>query len=91
LIERFYNPLAGQILVDGRDISTLNINEYRSHIGIVSQEPTLYQGTLKENILLGGDRPNISDEEIYDVCREANIHDYIMSLPEGYDTGKRSA
>ncbi|KAL7276891.1 hypothetical protein RUND412_000131 [Rhizina undulata] len=86
LVERFYNPLAGGVFVDGREISTLNINEYRSYIALVSQEPTLYQGTIKENIMLGGDREDITDAEIEKVCRDANIYDFIMSLPEGFNT-----
>jgi len=86
LIERFYNPLAGGIFVDGKEISTLVLNEYRSHIALVSQEPTLYQGTIKENILLGGDRENVSDEEVEKACKDANIYDFIMSLPEGFNT-----
>ncbi|KAA8910879.1 P-loop containing nucleoside triphosphate hydrolase protein [Sphaerosporella brunnea] len=86
LIERFYNPLVGGVFVDGQEISTLKLNEYRSHIALVSQEPTLYQGTIKENVLLGGDRDDVSDEEIEKACRAANIYDFIMSLPEGFNT-----
>ena len=52
LIERFYDVLSGQVLVDGRDISTLNIRSYRQHIALVSQEPALYQGSIRENVLL---------------------------------------
>jgi ATP-binding cassette subfamily B (MDR/TAP) protein 1 len=86
LLERFYDPLAGGIFVDGHEISTLNVNEYRSHIALVSQEPTLYQGTIKENILLGTTVTDISDEFLASVCREANIYDFILSLPEGFNT-----
>ncbi|KAK9458300.1 P-loop containing nucleoside triphosphate hydrolase protein [Dipodascopsis uninucleata] len=86
LIERFYNPLSGQILLDGRDISTLNINAYRSHIALVSQEPTLYSGSVRDNVKLGSLDPNVSDQKMYEVCKQANIHDFIMSLPDGYDT-----
>ncbi|KAJ8098007.1 P-loop containing nucleoside triphosphate hydrolase protein [Lipomyces tetrasporus] len=85
LIEAFYRPLSGQILLDGQDISELNINAYREQIALVQQEPTLYAGTIRDNILYGT-KENVSDDQIYDVCREANIHDYIMSLPDGYDT-----
>ena len=56
LLERFYDPLAGGVYVDGKEISSLNINDYRGHLALVSQEPTLYQGTLRENVLLGADR-----------------------------------
>lgn len=86
LLERFYDPLAGGIYVDGKDISSLKVNEYRSFIALVSQEPTLYQGTIRENVLLGTDREDISEAEIEAVCREANIYDFIMSLPDGFST-----
>ncbi|KAK0732777.1 P-loop containing nucleoside triphosphate hydrolase protein [Apiosordaria backusii] len=85
LLERFYDPLAGGIFVDGKEISSLNINEYRSFIALVSQEPTLYQGTIKENILLGAPY-EVSDEQIKFACQEANIYDFILSLPEGFNT-----
>lgn len=86
LLERFYDPLVGGIFVDGKEISSLNINDYRSYIALVSQEPTLYQGTIRENILLGGNRPDVPDSEVEFACREANIYDFIMSLPEGFST-----
>ncbi|KAJ2974997.1 hypothetical protein NQ176_g5761 [Zarea fungicola] len=86
LLERFYDPLAGGVYVDGREISTLNINDYRSFIALVSQEPTLYQGSIKENILLGTSREDVTDEELEHACREANIYDFIVSLPEGFNT-----
>lgn len=86
LLERFYDPLVGGIYIDGKEISSLNINDYRSHIALVSQEPTLYQGTVAENILLGADRVDVPQSEIEHACREANIYDFIMSLPEGFST-----
>jgi ATP-binding cassette subfamily B (MDR/TAP) protein 1 len=86
LLERFYDPLAGGIFVDGKEISSLNINEYRSYIALVSQEPTLYQGTIRENVLLGADREDVPESEIEFACREANIYDFIMSLPDGFNT-----
>lgn len=81
LMERFYDPLAGAIYVDGNDISTLNIADYRNYLALVSQEPTLYQGTIRDNVLLGADREDVPDEEIERACRDANIYDFIMSLP----------
>ena len=81
LMERFYDPLAGEVYVDGRDISRLNVSEYRKHLALVSQEPTLYQGTIKENVLLGAGEENVSDERIIQACKDANIYDFIMSLP----------
>ncbi|KAK1756016.1 P-loop containing nucleoside triphosphate hydrolase protein [Echria macrotheca] len=85
LLERFYDPLAGGIFVDGKEISRLNINEYRSFIALVSQEPTLYQGTIRENILLGA-ATDVTDEQIEFACKEANIFDFILSLPDGFNT-----
>ena len=81
LLERFYDPLAGGIFVDGKEISSLNINDYRSHLALVSQEPTLYQGTLRDNVLLGADNDDVTDEAIIQACKDANIYEFIMSLP----------
>ncbi|KAL7799985.1 P-loop containing nucleoside triphosphate hydrolase protein [Trichoderma ceciliae] len=86
LLERFYDPLSGGVYIDGKEISTLNLNDYRSFIALVSQEPTLYQGTIKENILLGSADEHVSDEAVEYACREANIYDFIVSLPEGFNT-----
>ena len=88
LLERFYDPLVGGIYVDGKEISSLNINDYRSFIALVSQEPTLYQGTIRENVLLGADREDgaVTDEQIEFACREANIYDFVISLPDGFNT-----
>ncbi|KAF5985388.1 ATP-binding protein cassette subfamily B (MDR TAP) member 1 [Fusarium coicis] len=86
LLERFYDPLSGGVFIDGHEISTLNVNDYRSHIALVSQEPTLYQGTIRENILLGTAREDVPDEDVEFACREANIHDFIISLPDGFNT-----
>ncbi|KAM0786824.1 hypothetical protein ACM66B_002253 [Microbotryomycetes sp. NB124-2] len=88
LVERFYDPLAGEIRIDGVDISSYNIQSYRSNIALVSQEPTLYAGTVKFNITLGALKPadQVTQEEVEQACRDANIHDFIMSLPDGYET-----
>ncbi|KAI0120611.1 P-loop containing nucleoside triphosphate hydrolase protein, partial [Xylariales sp. AK1849] len=86
LLERFFDPEAGQILVDGKDISTLNIKNYRSHLALVSQEPTLYQGTILENITLGSNDQDVSEERIIKVCKDAHIYDFIQSLPDGFST-----
>lgn len=86
LLERFYDPLSGGVYVDGQDISTLNVGNYRSFVSLVSQEPTLYSGTIRENILLGTPQEDISDEQLERVCREANIYDFIISLPDGFST-----
>jgi len=88
MIERFYDPLAGRVLLDGQDISTLNVQEYRKHIALVSQEPTLYAGTIRFNILLGATKPHseVTELEISRACQDANILDFIQSLPQGFET-----
>ncbi|KAF8506439.1 P-loop containing nucleoside triphosphate hydrolase protein [Gautieria morchelliformis] len=88
LVERFYDPLAGRIYLDGELITDLNIQEYRKQISLVSQEPTLYAGTVRFNILLGAIKPvdEVSQKEIEAACRDANILEFIQSLPNGFDT-----
>ncbi|KAH7172145.1 P-loop containing nucleoside triphosphate hydrolase protein [Fusarium sp. MPI-SDFR-AT-0072] len=86
LLERFYDPLSGGVFIDGHEISTLNVNDFRSHIALVSQEPTLYQGSIKDNILLGTAREDVSDKDIEHATREANIYEFIVSLPDGFNT-----
>ncbi|KAG8895302.1 GTPase-activating protein [Tulasnella sp. 408] len=88
LIERFYDPLAGRVLLDGVDIASLNIQEYRKNMALVSQEPTLYAGTIRFNVLLGAAKPEaeVTQEEIEQACRDANILEFIQSLPQGFDT-----
>lgn len=86
LMERFYDPLSGGVFVDGRDISSYNINDYRGFLALVSQEPTLYQGSIRENILLGADREDVPEEAIVQSCKDANIYDFIISLPDGFST-----
>ncbi|KAI5993497.1 P-loop containing nucleoside triphosphate hydrolase protein [Pisolithus albus] len=88
LIERFYDPSIGQILLDCQPINECNLQEYRKQIALVSQEPTLYSGTIRFNILLGATKPicEVTQEEIEAVCRDANILDFILSLPNGFDT-----
>ncbi|KAG8532088.1 GTPase-activating protein [Bacidia gigantensis] len=86
LMERFYDPLSGGVYIDGQEISKLNLNEYRGFLALVSQEPTLYQGSIRDNILLGADREDIPEEAIVQACKDANIHDFITSLPEGFST-----
>ncbi|KAI6041410.1 ste6-like protein [Pisolithus marmoratus] len=88
LIERFYDPLVGRILLDGQPINECNVQEYRKQIALVSQEPTLYAGTIRFNILLGATKPisEVTQEETEAVCRDANILDFIQSLTNGFDT-----
>ncbi|KAJ7644192.1 P-loop containing nucleoside triphosphate hydrolase protein [Roridomyces roridus] len=88
MLERFYDPLAGEIYLDGERISELNLTEYRKQIALVSQEPTLYAGTVRFNILLGAIKPHeeVTQEDIEQACRNANILEFIQSLPDGFDT-----
>jgi ATP-binding cassette, subfamily B (MDR/TAP), member 1 len=86
LLERFYDPLAGGVFVDGKDISSYNVNNYRSFLSLVSQEPTLYQGTIRENVMLGVTADEVAEEAIVRACKDANIYDFVMSLPDGFGT-----
>ncbi|CAF0927563.1 unnamed protein product [Rotaria sordida] len=84
LLERFYDVTSGQILLDGIDIRKLNLNSVRSHFGLVSQEPILFDLTIAENIAYALE--NISMEDIINAARRANIHQFIEQLPQGYET-----
>ncbi|KAL8149928.1 hypothetical protein AgCh_006801 [Apium graveolens] len=84
LIERFYDPTSGQVLLDGNDIKTMKLKWLREQIGLVSQEPALFATTIKENILLG--RPDATLEEIEEAARVSNVHSFIIKLTDGYDT-----
>ncbi|CAF4197402.1 unnamed protein product, partial [Rotaria magnacalcarata] len=87
LIERFYDPNLGRLLVDSKDIRSLNLQWYRSQIGIVSQEPVLFDMSIKENIAYGDNsRDDIPMEEIIAAAQNANIHDFIQTLPQKYET-----
>jgi ATP-binding cassette subfamily B (MDR/TAP) protein 1 len=87
LLEQFYRVHSGSITIDGINIASLDIKKYRKLFSLVAQEATLFQGTLRENILLGvDDNGSVTDENIYKACRDAEIHDFIMSLPDGYST-----
>ncbi|KAK4272846.1 hypothetical protein QN277_021346 [Acacia crassicarpa] len=84
LIERFYDPTSGQVLLDGHDIKTLKLKWLRQQIGLVSQEPALFATTIRENILLG--RSDADQVEVEEAARVANAHSFIIKLPEGYET-----
>jgi len=84
-ISSFYEVQKGKILCNGSNIADLDIREYRRMISLVAQEPTLFQGTIRENVLLGVEE-STSNERLHQACRDAEIHDFIMSLPEGYQT-----
>ncbi|XP_009280328.2 PREDICTED: ATP-binding cassette sub-family B member 5 [Aptenodytes forsteri] len=91
LLQRFYDPVQGEITLDGQDIRTLNVKWLRENIGIVSQEPVLFATTIAENIRYG--REDISDAEIEQAAKEANAFDFISRLPDKFNTmvGERGA
>ena len=84
LIPRLYEPNAGRLLLDGHDLQALELKFLRGQIGIVLQEPVLFDVSIKDNIRYG--RTSATDEEVYAAAQAANIHEFIMSLPQGYDT-----
>lgn len=84
LIPRFYDVTSGEILVDGNNVKDFLTGSLRNQIGLVQQDNILFSDTVKENILLG--RPDATDDEIVEAAKMANAHDFIMNLPEGYDT-----
>ncbi|WFD29720.1 ABC-type xenobiotic transporter [Malassezia sp. CBS 17886] len=87
LAERFYDPELGRITIDGHDIRSLNLRSLRRHIALVSQEPTLYDGTIAFNLRLGAiDVHSVTDEQLRTAAAEANILDFIEGLPNGFDT-----
>ena len=81
---RYYQQEQGSITLDGLPVEDLNIQWLRSIIGIVSQEPVLFHRTIYENIRMG--KSDVTNDEIVQVCKDANAHDFIVKLPDGYDT-----
>ncbi|KAG0314917.1 Multidrug resistance protein 1 [Dissophora globulifera] len=88
LVERFYDPISGSISLDGVEIKDWNVTYLRDNIGIVSQEPVLFNTTIKQNIAYGirKGQSEPTDEEIQNACRLSNAHDFIMNLPDKYNT-----
>jgi len=84
LIPRFYDVTAGAVRIDGRDVRDFTLASLRSHIGVVFQETTLFSGTLRENIAYA--KPDATLEQVMEAATMAHIHDFIMGLPEGYNT-----
>ncbi|CAF1425636.1 unnamed protein product [Adineta ricciae] len=84
LLQRFYDLNSGSITIDGIPVKNFNLKWLRQQIGVVSQEPVLFQTTIRENILLGKQTAN--DEEVHEVAKLANAHDFIMNLPKKYET-----
>ncbi|XP_074557178.1 putative multidrug resistance protein [Curcuma longa] len=84
LIERFYDPLKGTVKIDGKDIKSYHLRSLRRYIGLVGQEPTLFSGTIRENIAYGTE--GATEAEIEEAARAANAHDFISGLKDGYET-----
>lgn len=84
LIPRFYDATSGSVKIDGQDVRDVTIHSLRSQIGLVLQDNILFSDSVKENILMG--KPGASDEEVIAAAKAANAHDFIMGLPEGYNT-----
>lgn len=84
LLNRFYDDYEGKIIIDGYDIKKIKLTDLRNSISYVSQDPTLFNDTVKNNIAYGLNQ--VSDSEVYQAAREANAYEFIMSLPDGFDT-----
>ena len=82
LLERFYDPVQGFITLEGTDLRDLNLRWLRTQIGIVSQEPVLFDASVADNIRYGALFRDVSDSEVIDAAKSANIHSFIDSLPE---------
>ncbi|XGW25421.1 hypothetical protein V3C99_006669 [Haemonchus contortus] len=86
LLERFYDALDGSVEVDGNDLREMNPTHLRAHIALVSQEPILFDRSIRDNILYGLPPGSVSEAEVHEVAQRANIHKFVMELPEGYNT-----
>lgn len=84
LIPHFYNVEKGEIFIDGKEIHDITMKSLRQNIGIVQQDVYLFNASIRDNILYG--RPGATDEEVYEAAKRANIHDYVLTLENGYDT-----
>lgn len=84
LLPRFYDVTEGRVTIDGNDVRKLTLESLRSQIGLVSQDVYLFGGSIKDNIAYG--KPDATMDEIVDAAKKANIHDFIMELPDKYDT-----
>lgn len=86
LLERFYDPNHGKVLIDGHDTTRVNVSFLRSKIGVVSQEPILFDCSIAENIKYGDNLREISMNDVISAAKKAQLHDFVMALPEKYDT-----
>ncbi|KAI7905983.1 P-loop containing nucleoside triphosphate hydrolase protein [Cokeromyces recurvatus] len=85
LVQRFYDALSGQVILSGHDIKDFNVQWLRQQIGVVSQEPVLFNMTIRQNLLMGV-QEDVPESLIIHACKEANCHTFITQLPQGYDT-----
>ncbi|XP_060007438.1 bile salt export pump isoform X2 [Lagenorhynchus albirostris] len=86
LLERFYDPDQGKVMIDGHDSKNVNVQFLRSKIGIVSQEPVLFACSIVDNIKYGDNTKEIPTEKVIEAAKQAQLHDFVMSLPEKYET-----
>lgn len=86
LLERFYDPSSGNVIVDDEELKTFNLQHLRSSMALVSQEPILFDCSIRENILYGLDADAISTDQIIEAAKLANIHSFVSNLPSGYET-----
>lgn len=84
LLQRFYDPVEGEVLLDGYKIRRLQLKWLRSQMGLVNQEPVLFATSIKENILFG--KEGASMDDVINAAKSANAHDFIVKLPDGYET-----
>lgn len=87
LLQRFYTPSAGTISLDGVDIRAMDVHDLRSQMGYVSQEPILFEGTIRWNLIAGAlDPSTVTQADLEEACEQACILDFIRSLPDGFET-----
>lgn len=92
LIERFWDPTSGAMLFDGVDMRSEDVRWVRSHMGLVSQDPDLFSGSIAYNVKLGAPSGgSVTDEQVVEACKKCGLHDFIQSLPEGYNTESGSS
>jgi ATP-binding cassette subfamily B (MDR/TAP) protein 1 len=86
LLERFYEPQSGSVRFNDKDIVSIPLRILRKRMSLVAQEASIFRGTIRDNVLLGVEEGNDSDEALHCACRNAGIHEFVLSLPQGYDT-----
>jgi ATP-binding cassette subfamily B (MDR/TAP) protein 1 len=87
LLERFYDPTSGAIFIDGVDIKSVDVKQHRTRLSLVAQDPDLFTGSIGFNVGLGARPGHVATrEEVIEACKAVGCHDFISSLPDGYDT-----